>query len=101
MVALRVPATLLAIGEFYVDFTQTWDEEVIWTSSPPCAARGCGGEWSERGLELDADVEVVAAERRLPGILAAPIPSVDVVLFTQCSGSSRLKPRNLSITQML
>ena len=98
VVALEVPATFFAIGEFYVDFTQTSDEEVmdLVTSLAPVDAAAnpaSGGRSSE--------VDVVAGSHHLPGILTGPDRPVGAVLFAHGSGSSRLSPRNLSIAQML
>jgi putative phosphoribosyl transferase len=94
VVALEVPATFFAIGEFYVDFTQTSDEEVmdlVTSLAPPNPASG--GRSSE--------VDVVAGSNHLPGILDGPERPVGAVLFAHGSGSSRLSPRNLSIARML
>lgn len=99
VVALEVPAYFLAIGEFYLDFSQTSDEEVT-----DLLARG-GPAPSRVDVPTLADprtdVDVVAGSDHLPGILAGPECPVGVVVFAHGSGSSRLSPRNLAVAQAL
>ncbi|MGZ5213390.1 MAG: alpha/beta fold hydrolase [Actinomycetota bacterium] len=99
VVVLETPASFFAIGEFYVDFTQTSDEEVadLLARLAPAASAVVDATRADPR----SDVDVMAGSQHLPGILAGPERPVGVVVFAHGSGSSRLSPRNLAIAEAL
>ncbi|HWS58586.1 MAG TPA: phosphoribosyltransferase family protein [Actinotalea sp.] len=88
-VALDTPAEFWAIGQFYRDFTQTTDEDVV-----ACLDR-------QRGGPVDREVEVRAGPIVLEGHLTVPGGARGVVAFAHGSGSSRRSPRNRYVAQVL
>ncbi|MFD8792410.1 phosphoribosyltransferase family protein, partial [Streptomyces vinaceus] len=87
VVCLGSPPGFSSVGQWYRDFSQTPDEEVValLAQSPrrPAPAERAG-----------AEVEVEAAGLRLPGELTLPPGAGAVVVFAHGSGSSRRSPRN-------
>ncbi|MEU2259026.1 phosphoribosyltransferase family protein [Streptomyces sp. NPDC019645] len=93
VVCLSTPRAFSAVGEWYQDFSQTPDEEVVAllarsAADPPDPAR------SEA-------VEVEAGGPRLAGELALPEGASAVVMFAHGSGSSRHSPRNRAVATAL
>jgi predicted phosphoribosyltransferase/dienelactone hydrolase len=93
----ETPEPFHAIGEWYDDFTQTSDDEVVRLltdpsvvddSEPPSAAR-------------DEDVTVAGDGVRLGGHLTVPDGATGVVVFAHGSGSSRHSSRNRSVARVL
>ena len=101
VVCLEMPEQMLAIGQWYDDFTQTSDEEVVsllqrWADgngqgSEPPAAPGVGGP----------EVRIEAGPAILTGLLDVPSPARAAVMFVHGSGSSRRSPRNQAVAQVL
>ncbi|MEV0023820.1 phosphoribosyltransferase family protein [Streptomyces atroolivaceus] len=90
VVCLSTPSLFSAVGEWYRDFSQTSDEEVI-----SLLARVPGG------ITASEEVEVDAGGVPLPGDLTLPGNAGAVVVFAHGSGSSRLSPRNRSVASAL
>ncbi|KMO97768.1 phosphoribosyltransferase family protein [Streptomyces roseus] len=87
VVCLGSPPGFSSVGQWYRDFSQTPDEEVVTLLAqsprrPPPAERA--------GVE----VAVEAPDLRLPGELTLPPGAGAVVVFAHGSGSSRRSPRN-------
>jgi dienelactone hydrolase len=106
-VSLESPDPFYAIGQFYADFPQTTDEEVVGClrraaelAPPPTPAPGAPGG-PVRDEDLDRDVEVAAGAVRLGGHLTLPRDAPGVVVFAHGSGSSRHSPRNRYVAAML
>ena len=98
VVCVEIAEQLWAIGQWYRDFTQVSDEEVVRIlagASQPVAA----GDPPDppRG----AEVEVPVGEARLPGYLQIPESSSGLVIFVHGSGSSRHSPRNRYVAEVL
>ena len=91
VVCLAAPRRFMAIGQFYDDFGQTSDAEVV--SLLKRAADDLRGR--------DAEVEVIVGTYRLPGRLMIPRDASGVVLFAHGSGSSRHSPRNRFVAEQL
>ncbi|QDY75378.1 phosphoribosyltransferase family protein [Streptomyces qinzhouensis] len=109
LVCPLTPPGFSAVGQFYTDFDQTDDAEVV-----DCLARaarrvraegtagggtdaegtagGAGAEGTAGGV--DAEVRIPAGAGRLTGVLAVPPGATGIVLFAHGSGSSRHSPRN-------
>ncbi|MEV4556903.1 phosphoribosyltransferase family protein [Kitasatospora sp. NPDC049285] len=95
LVAVQTPSRFWAIGEFYDDFGQTSDEEVLAAlASVPEPARL---KVDTTGLTLALD----GLAEPLPGTLAVPEGAVGLVLFAHGSGSNRDSPRNRQVASRL
>jgi putative phosphoribosyl transferase len=98
VVCLHTPGEFRALGQFYDDFDQTTDDEVASlldaTSAPGVTAPSPDDDAPE-------DVEVAVDGLLLPGTLHVPPGAVGIVLFAHGSGSSRLSPRNTSVSRTL
>ncbi len=90
VIALELPPGFGAVGQWYQDFRQTEDEEVIRLL----------GEFRRPG-PVRSDVWVPIENGRLPGVLAAPTRPHGVVVFAHGSGSSRHSPRNQAVADVL
>jgi putative phosphoribosyl transferase len=106
IVCLDQPHGFFGIGQFYVDFGQVGDEEVIEllgaarepaevaaAAGPPAAA---DPPVAERQVEIEP-----APGLRLAGDLRLPEPAAGLVIFAHGSGSSRLSPRNRQVAEAL
>jgi putative phosphoribosyl transferase len=119
-VCLDTPEPFYAIGQFYADFPQTTDEEVVAClrsaaevapaatpatggggGDPPGRAHGTPASGGARDQDLDRDVEVAAGAVRLGGHLTLHRHARGVVVFAHGSGSSRHSPRNRYVAQIL
>ncbi|MDB1087586.1 phosphoribosyltransferase family protein [Streptomyces sp. ACA25] len=100
LVSVETPADFMAIGQFYTDFAQTTDEEVL-------ACLAAGGEEQAGSTEGagagpgDGEVEVSAGGVELGGELVVPEDATAVVVFVHGSGSSRHSPRNRYVAALL
>ncbi|MET9954862.1 phosphoribosyltransferase family protein [Streptomyces sp. NPDC006339] len=92
---VREPVTFYAIGQFYQDFSQTPDEEVV----ARLRARRGGAEGAA-GAE-DAEVRIPLGGTEAGGHLTVPEGATGVVLFAHGSGSSRHSPRNRAVAATL
>ncbi len=106
VVCLATPSDFLAIGQFYDDFAQTQDEEVVDLLRKAAEQPGPGVRAAARpgtaGLPFeDGDVVVPAGAVRLPARLTVPDGARGIVLFAHGSGSSRRSPRNRSVAGAL
>jgi putative phosphoribosyl transferase len=86
VICLTEPRSLQAIGEWYHDFSQTSDEEVIRLLSD--ASNTPAPAWVDQDVVLDAGGAQLAVR------LTAPVQAAGLVLFVHGSGSSRYSPRN-------
>jgi putative phosphoribosyl transferase len=89
VVCLHTPASFVAIGDWYHDFSQVADAEVVDLLDK---AEACP---EPREAAPDpAEVAVDAGGVRLPGSLVIPSVADGLVVFVHGSGSSRHSPRN-------
>ena len=104
VICVESPENFFAIGQWYSDFSQTPDEEVVALLE---RAREPGGSPKEmpRGETprptVDEDVEVRAGSVLLAGNLTLPEGTRSVVVFAHGSGSSRLSSRNKFVASAL
>ncbi|MFB0632323.1 phosphoribosyltransferase family protein [Streptomyces sp. AB3(2024)] len=95
VVCLSTPRAFRAVGEWYQDFAQTPDEEVL-----ALLAQATGGAVT-RPPARASEVVVHADGVRLAGDLTLPAGAGAVVMFAHGSGSSRHSPRNRSVAATL
>ncbi|MEU5799161.1 phosphoribosyltransferase family protein [Streptomyces sp. NPDC047804] len=90
VVCLSAPVLFSAVGEWYRDFSQTSDEEVV-----ALLARASADAVTAEEVEVDA------GGVPLSGDLVLPADAGAVVMFAHGSGSSRHSPRNRSVAAAL
>ncbi|MFJ3519963.1 MULTISPECIES: phosphoribosyltransferase family protein [unclassified Streptomyces] len=91
VVCLSTPQAFRAVGEWYQDFSQTSDEEVVFLLARAAADSAARPPVRAVAVEVDADGLALA------GDLALPEGAGAVVVFAHGSGSSRHSPRNRSV----
>lgn len=108
LVCLESPEPFFAIGQWYADFSQTSDAEVVMLLDRAAqrggTASGAPGDRADpppTGSARDEEVVVDAGGVRLPGHLSVPAGAHAVVLFAHGSGSSRHSPRNRFVAEVL
>jgi putative phosphoribosyl transferase len=110
LVCVHSPRDFFAIGQFYADFSQTTDDEVIAclqaaAASASRSAATAAADPPARGGEPPGargeEVEAAAGEVRLAGYLAVPADAAGIVVFAHGSGSSRHSPRNRYVARVL
>jgi putative phosphoribosyl transferase len=101
MVCAKTPERFLAIGEWYEDFSQTGDDEVVALLRGDEPAPAAGPAAPAGGGPFHAEVTVAAGGASLPGELTVPQPGAGVVVFAHGSGSGRHSPRNSYVAGVL
>jgi putative phosphoribosyl transferase len=96
VVCAEVPEPFLAIGQWYVDFAQTADAEVV-----DLLQRAAQGQGPDDRVPTERDVIVLAGTVPLPGRLTVPAGARGVVVFAHGTGSSRSSPRNMFVASAL
>src|SRR5512144_1245185 len=104
LVCLDTPDPFFAIGQFYAQFAQTSDEEVV-----ACLERAAATRVPTPAAPVpaddpplrDEDVEVPAGPVLLRGHLTRPEAAIGAVVFAHGSGSSRHSPRNRYVAEVL
>jgi putative phosphoribosyl transferase len=91
VIALEVPFGFGAVGQWYADFRQTSDEEVVRLLDD---------------LQADAplgmrDVRIPIKDGQLPGLFFLPPEPQGIIVFAHGSGSSRHSPRNQQVAHAL
>ncbi|GAA3507253.1 phosphoribosyltransferase family protein [Streptomyces showdoensis] len=94
--SVREPQLFYAIGQFYTDFSQTTDEEVV-----ACLRARREGRGERAGYAEDAEVRIPLGGSEAGGRLTLPERATGIVLFAHGSGSSRHSPRNLAVAAAL
>jgi len=104
-VALETPEPFFAVGQFYVDFSATTDEEVT-----ACLQRGAAALTGTAGRHSgatddppgrDEEVTIAVGPVHLSGHLTVPDGAPGIVVFVHGSGSSRHSPRNRLVAGVL
>ena len=107
VVCLATPTPFFAIGEFYDDFSQTSDEEVLGAlAAAPAVSRepperAAGGPSATTVAARDEEVVIPVNGTRLAGRLTVPEGATGLVVFVHGSGSSRHSPRNRHVAEVL
>lgn len=103
-ICLSTPALFSAVGEWYRDFSQTSDEEVmelLRRGSAP-APDDPGAQASPDGVRTGpVELPVDGGATTLPGDLTLPDGTPGLVVFAHGSGSSRHSPRNRAVAESL
>ncbi|GAA2717088.1 MULTISPECIES: phosphoribosyltransferase family protein [Streptomyces] len=105
-VCLSTPAAFSAVGEWYHDFSQTADKEVVELLRRNAGEAGAGGGGTGEGCGCPArsgPVKLPVDDGRitLDGDLHVPAGAPGLVVFAHGSGSSRLSPRNRAVATAL
>jgi len=95
VICLETPRHFMAIGEWYQDFSQTSDAEVI------SLLRAAEEEGPPAEAPRGGEVVIAAGAARLAGHLSTPGTGAGIVLFAHGSGSSRHSPRNRFVADVL
>jgi putative phosphoribosyl transferase len=98
VISVLKPTWLSSIGEWYVDFSATTDQEVRDLLARAAALRP--DAHSVRAVR-DQEVTVRAGTLNLPGNLTLPEDTRAIVVFVHGSGSSRHSPRNQFVATVL
>ncbi|MEV6316552.1 phosphoribosyltransferase family protein [Streptomyces sp. NPDC051776] len=105
LVCLSTPAAFFAVGEWYQDFSQTSDDEVVDLLDRQAADRERHGAAATAKAPSDVigAVEIPVPSDRvvLPGDLVLPAGAGGIVVFAHGSGSSRHSPRNRAVAAAL
>ncbi len=86
VICLEIPENFYAVGQFFTEFPQVTDEEVIQLLQQQ------GG---------DPLVQIPVGSVLLDGNLTIPSGAKGIVIFSHGSGSSRLSPRNQYVAKVL
>ncbi|MEW1751877.1 phosphoribosyltransferase [Streptomyces angustmyceticus] len=102
-VCLSTPFAFSAVGEWYRDFSQTPDDEVVALLARASAGPdpSAGSEGADPQTDVAEEVAIDAAGFRLTGDLTVPAGAGAVVMFAHGSGSSRHSPRNRLVAAAL
>jgi putative phosphoribosyl transferase len=103
-IALDTPETFWAIGQFYADFSQTSDDEVVERlarAAGRATATARAPAASDDPSSRDDEVDVHAGPVDLGGHLTIPDGASAIVVFAHGSGSSRHSPRNRYVAAVL
>jgi len=106
VVCLEQPEGFFGIGQFYVDFAQVGDDEVVQlleeAKVPGRAAAIADPPVPDDPPPVERSVEIEpAAGVRVGGDLRLPERAAGLVIFAHGSGSSRLSPRNRRVAEAL
>jgi len=122
VICLRTPEQFRAVGQWYVDFAATPDEQVVdllqrqrrLLEGSQDSARQVDPEPEAAGLsiglgvevpvwrsQVDREVEISVNSARLAGHLSVPEHPLGVVLFAQGSGNSGHRDRNRAVAAVL
>ncbi len=90
VVVLEAPFGFGAVGQWYADFRQTSDNEVV-------------GLLEDFGRDSRGDQEawIPVEDGRLPGLLSVPPSPRGMIVFAHGSGSSRHSPRNRAVAKVV
>jgi putative phosphoribosyl transferase len=101
LLTVAVPEPFFAVGEWYRDFAQTTDDDVV-ELLRKAAGRSVGPASShEERRQWSEEVDVPAGGVTLAGRLTVPTVVAGTVVFAHGSGSSRHSPRNRYVAEIL
>ena len=100
VVAVSESDDFRAVGNHYVDFSPTSDDEVV-VLLDRAARRYRAEGWEAEAVDCDIDVEIPVGGVTVQGHLHVPEPARGLVVFAHGSGSSRHSPRNRLVAEVL
>ncbi len=95
-VSVATPEHFMAVGQWYRNFDQTTDDEVV-----ECLRRNPHVRPTDAAAGRDVAVEIRLDGLVLDGQLTVPPDCMGLVVFVHGSGSSRLSPRNRFVASEL
>lgn len=106
VICLETPSVFFAIGQWYGDFTQTSDEQVVdllrraaaWPITVSAPQQGAAAPGP---TDRDEEVRLAAGSIDLAGRLTIPSDPAGLIIFVHGSGSSRFSPRNHAVASAL
>ncbi len=104
VICLQAPPLFFAVGQAYVDFTPTTDEQVIDLldrAAQPGGAAPTAHTVNADPPQRDEDLTVPFGGVQLAGHLTVPENAPGIVVFAHGSGSSRHSPRNRHVAAAL
>jgi putative phosphoribosyl transferase len=102
VVCLDAPFGFFAVGQFYEDFNQTTDDQVVTLLAAAAGRSAASPEVADcPAFTCDEDVQITVGEVVLSGHLTVPVGAAGIVVFAHGSGSSRHSPRNRFVAQAL
>lgn len=101
VIVLESSEEFRSIGEFYEDFRQLTDEDVVGILGRARPKVPALSDAPDRLTVRDEEISVRAGPAVLRGHLFMPRASSRLVLFAHGSGSSRLSPRNQFVAEVL
>ncbi|SFC23786.1 phosphoribosyltransferase [Streptomyces aidingensis] len=112
VVFLSAPSGFGSVGQWYEDFAQTEDTEVVdllnrsaaaaHKTAPRSEGPPHGGGWAEPAERREVEIRLPEPDAvRLPGELVLPRHAPVVVAFAHGSGSGRHSPRNRYVARTL
>jgi putative phosphoribosyl transferase len=104
VVCVETPEWFFAIGQFYVDFAQLSDDEVVAVLRAAAGVDEASGRAvaaREDPLDSDEEITVPVGPARVAGHLTLPALPMGIVVFAHGSGSNRHSPRNRVIASVL
>jgi putative phosphoribosyl transferase len=102
MVVLTAPEDFYAVGQFYEDFSQVQDDEVVTLLQRAEQLSSNQRQISElRSPEVNREVRIDLGAMQLEGELSVPANALGLVLFAHGSGSSSHSPRNQYVATVL
>jgi putative phosphoribosyl transferase len=96
VVCLEAPDPFFAIGQWYRDFSQTADAEVV-DLLRRADTGGAGGAGADVATGAERDVVIPTGPVTLTGRLTVPPAARGLVVFAHGSGSGRRSPRNMFV----
>ncbi|MBK5268983.1 MAG: dienelactone hydrolase family protein [Acidimicrobiia bacterium] len=104
-ICLETPWDFQSIGQWYEDFSQIPDTEVLAcldrNRDPSASGSRPHDPAASKTADMFKEIQIPAGPVTLEGQLTAPAQSVGVVVFAHGSGSSRLSRRNRFVAESL
>jgi putative phosphoribosyl transferase len=102
VLCVDTPEPFYAVGEWYRDFSQTSDAQVVDLLLRSGRARERSSRSAGRLAALrPEETEITSGGTRLPALVRVPSGAVGVVVFAHGSGSGRHSPRNRMVAKVL
>ena len=104
IVVCATPEPFFGVGQFYDDFSQVSDEDVVDILAAAARAHAAGPQVTPLGADpplRTEEVEITTGAVMLSGYLHVPEQPIGLVVFAHGSGSSRYSPRNNYVAEVL